>query len=270
MNNINRMLGEPWLITQDGYEIFERNLIRSNSMNFKQLADLMNAPSSDDDLDDVAPPYEIVDGVAHIEFSGVVGKRLERWQVRWYGMQDLDTYDEQIAHAMDNDAVDSIVVSYDSPGGSVTGVLESMALTRKAQGKKRVTARTETLMASAAYFIASQSTSIEASESSRVGSIGTMAQYYDYSAYFKELGIKVDVITNKEGKYKGAGAFGTSLTKEQRDQIQKSIQFLHDTTSSRIKTARPALKDVAMQGQVYHGVQAYWEGTGLIDNLLTV
>jgi protease-4 len=76
--------------------------------------------------------------------------------------------------AQNNPAVNAIVLAIDSPGGSVDGT-EMFAKAIK-ESKKPVVAYVSDLTASAAYWLASQTSEIVLSgETARVGSIGTMA-----------------------------------------------------------------------------------------------
>lgn len=259
--SIQRILSEPWLIYDQSLPAFLEHL--QADINQGLLFNGANAADQEEEKS-----YEVVDGVAKLEFRGVVGKRLGWIEKFWYGMMDLDDFNAQLSEAAEDESVESIEIDFDSPGGSVTGVLETMAHVRKVDASKPVIARTETLMASAAYFIASQARRLHATESSRVGSIGTMVTYLDRTKMMEEYGIKVNLIKNKEGTYKGAGMMGQALTKAQEEQIQESLQFLHDRSTTMIKERRPMLKDDSMKGQVMFGTEAYWSGSGLVDDLI--
>ncbi len=258
--NIPRLLGEPWLIYDQALPLFLER-VHAGAENYFD----MGGDAADED----GPRnYEVEDGVAKLNFHGVVGKRLSYWETRYFGMLDLDDFNALLDEAAEDGGVESIDIDFDSPGGSVTGVLETMANVRRVDSFKSVTARTETLMASAAYFIGSQARRVLATESARVGSIGTMATHIDREKWLAELGYKIDLIKNAEGTFKGAGILGISLTKEQREQIQESLQFLHDRSVAMIKERRPLLKDEAMRGQVVFGAESYWQGDGLVTDLI--
>lgn len=264
--SLSRVLSEPWLMYEPSMAAFLSTLET-------RVASLSIDPSDDSDYlheDDEPKPYKIDDqGIAQLSFHGVVGKRLDWWE-KYIGMMDLDDFNASLNMAAADDSVTSIRIDFDSPGGYVTGVLESMQNLRRVAGIKPVTAYTEMMMASAAYFIGSQATRIVATESAVVGSIGTMMTFIDRSKMLKEYGIEVDVIKNKEGTFKGAGSFGTSLTKAQRDQFQESLQILHDRSVGMIKEKRPGLSDDYMRGQAVRGYEAYWKGSGLIDDIASV
>jgi ClpP class serine protease len=98
----------------------------------------------------------------------------------------------------------------DSPGGTVAGTPELAAAVSALDQKKPVYAFSSGLMASAAYWIASQARAIYATPSAQVGSIGVVQAVVDRSAAINAAGIKVEVFS--VGKYKAMGAPGTPLT----------------------------------------------------------
>lgn len=83
--------------------------------------------------------------------------------------------------AVNDEAVGSIVFDVDSPGGAVDQVEEFATEIRDARGVKPMIAVSNTLMASAAYYLASQADEIVASPSSLTGSIGVYIEHVEYS-----------------------------------------------------------------------------------------
>jgi ClpP class serine protease len=88
---------------------------------------------------------------------------------------------------------------------------------------------------------------------------------YDYSEWLKKWGVSVDLF--KVGKYKAAGLVGTSLTEEQKENFQQSVersakQFKGFVTSQRDVSAE------AMEGQTFPGDEAVAEN--LVDSITTL
>jgi ClpP class serine protease len=102
----------------------------------------------------------------------------------------------------------------------VAGTPELAAAVASLNEDKPVYAFSSGLMASAAYWIASQARAIYATPSAQVGSIGVVQAVVDDSGALDRDGIKVEVFS--VGKYKAMGAPGTSLTDDQRDLMQPS------------------------------------------------
>lgn len=120
-------------------------------------------------------------------------------------------------------------------------------------------------MASPAYWIGSQATEVIALRSAVVGSIGVFAGMYDYSKLFEEAGIKVEVFKNREATFKASGFPGTSLSEEQRGQIQSSIQATFAEFRDAVVSARPGIREDSMQGQTFIGREGV--SRGLVDRV---
>lgn len=125
------------------------------------------------------------------------------------------------AAAMADPDVGSIVFDVDSPGGSVDLVPEFAAEIRAARGRKPMLAVSNTMMASAAYWLASQADEIAVSPSSLTGSIGVFAAHQDLSAAQEQFGVKTTFIS--AGKYKTEGNSSEPLAGEARDHIQTLV-----------------------------------------------
>jgi ClpP class serine protease len=111
----------------------------------------------------------------------------------------------------------------------------------------------------------SQATEVIASRSAVVGSIGVCAGMYDYSKLFEEAGIKVEPFKNLEATFKAAGFPGTSLSEEQRGQIQSSIQATFAEFRDAVVSARPGIRDESMKGQTFTGREGV--ARGLVDRV---
>ena len=142
------------------------------------------------------------------------------------------------------------------------GVIEASEAIRELHKVKPVVTYTDGMMASASYWVGSQATSVVASASSRVGSIGVYVPVVDYSEQYAKEGIEVDVIHNKEGVHKGAGLEGTSLSEIQKEQIQAEVDEIYGEFKNAVLAVRNVPSD-AMQGQAFMGKSA--KEKGLID-----
>ena len=201
------------------------------------------------------PVYDS-NGVRVIEAHGVMAKGADGY----LGFVDTGLLREAILAADADPEVDAVVIDWDSPGGYVDGVMD--AADAVAMANKPVISYASGLCCSAAYWIASASDSVIASRSADVGSIGVYVVHQDLSGMAGQMGIKVDVITS--GKYKGAGVPGTSLTPEQRQNIQERVNKL----AARFKAAVTSERDVpesAMEGQTFDGEDAL--AVNLVDDL---
>jgi len=218
------------------------------------------------ELRDLFRPELTVDrnGFATLPISGVLMLRPSLVEMYYYGAEDTEVIQGLVEQAAEDKDIRGLLLDIDSPGGYAVGIAELGDTIAAAAKKKPVVAYTNGIMASAAYWIASQATEIVTSHSAIVGSVGVYAAYYDYSARLAALGIKVEVFTNEEGKYKGAGIAGTSLSEEQKERIQDAVQEDFEEFKKAILAKRPGIPDEAMQGQTFSGKKAV--GVKLTDH----
>ena len=108
-----------------------------------------------------------------------------------------------LRQVVDDPGVGSIVLDIDSPGGDVDGVDELASEIYAARKQKKITAVSNCLCASAAYYLASQASEIVVSPSSLTGSIGVYTMHEDDSAMHEAMGIKLELIKFGENKAEG-------------------------------------------------------------------
>ena len=173
------------------------------------------------------PGYEVRDGVAIIEIEGLILK-----EVPWiFSLSDCAATGtlavrEQLADALDDAAVTSIILYVDSPGGTVDGVQELADDVWAARKIKPVHAILSDLGASAAYWIAAQAETLSANLSANVGSIGVYMILDDTSEAYKAAGIKSHLLAS--GPHKGTGVAGVPITDEQLRPLQEQVDELAD------------------------------------------
>ena len=178
-------------------------------------------------------PVERIGNVAVVPFHGVVNYR------RAFGA-DVLVLQSNVQAALDDSQVQSIVLDVDSPGGGVTGLPETSEFLRRAREVKPIHAFAHPLMASAAYWIASQATTVSAMPSAMVGSIGVRTTHIDFSGMDKRMGVKFTTIASREHKLEfdpdmplseSAKARATALVKE------IDAQFISDIAKGRKQEA---------------------------------
>ena len=201
----------------------------------------------------------VADGVATISITGPLLPTTDEWDRVMIGATSLDEVRSTVESAAADPAVTSIVLNIDSPGGTVRGTPEAADAIYEASKVKPVSAHTSGTMASAAYWLGSQATSVSMTRSASVGSIGVMVPHIDQSKRAEMLGVKVELFTT--GKFKAAGFPGTSLTESQRELIQERIDQVFGEFKSAVTRQGRKIPAEAMQGQSFYGPQA--ESLGL-------
>jgi signal peptide peptidase SppA len=123
--------------------------------------------------------------------------------------------------ALADPSIGGIVISVDSPGGSVYGVPELVAEIYRARGQKPVVAVADSMAASAAYWIACQAEQVYVTPGGEVGSIGVLTAHADMSQALANEGVSVSVIS--AGRYKAEASPYAPLTDEARAAIQARV-----------------------------------------------
>jgi len=155
---------------------------------------------------------------------GIVGKRMNL--ISYYsGGVSTDLLKRDIAAALNNPEVDALVLDVDSPGGTISGVLELADFIHANRGQKPIIAHANELMASAAYWIGSAADKVYASKTANVGSIGVYMRHYDFSKYLEKEGIKPTYIF--AGKYKTIGNQDEELKGRERNIFQDEVDALY-------------------------------------------
>ncbi|MFO1259065.1 MAG: S49 family peptidase [Gammaproteobacteria bacterium] len=106
----------------------------------------------------------------------------------------------QLKQALENPAIEQIVLDIDSGGGEVNGLFDLVDFIFEARKEKPIIALVNEQAYSAAYLIASAATQIIAPRTGGVGSIGVMVAHLDQSDAEKQIGLKYTEIFS--GKHK--------------------------------------------------------------------
>ena len=186
--------------------------------NNASILDLLDA-SSDPEI------MRIVDGVAMITIEGVLSKSGPDFIDRLFGFggTSYSAIAEAVIEAATNDAVKSIRLEIDSPGGEVTGVDEVRTAIAEATKEKQVTAVNTGMTASAAYWLASAASEIvSTSPTNLTGSIGVVAVAIDRSDRDRRYGVVTVVSRNAPDKRPDLRTeAGRSVIQDQVDAIER-------------------------------------------------
>lgn len=239
------------------------------------------APAADkrereaEDLIDVAdllggkPALQVDKGVATIPIHGVISHRASMFEDVCPGMgTSCETIGAHLQEAMTREDVHAIVLDVDSPGGSVSGVDALASEIRAARDRKPILAHTDAMMASAAYYLASQATHVYATRDADVGAIGVIASLIDNHRNLQDRGYDPVVVKSTPGKghMQSNGAFGDA----QRADLQREVDHFHEMFVDAVAAGRriDRAKAAALgDGRAYIGREAL--DRGLVDGLQT-
>ena len=163
--------------------------------------------------------------------------------------------------ALEDPAVQSILLEVDSHGGSVAGIESLASDIRAARKLKPIVAHTDGMMASAGYWLASQADQVFATKDALVGSIGVIASFYDTHRAAANEGFDQVVVKSTPGKG-GVQSNGT-LSDADRADIQREVDAYHAMFVEAVAAGRgvDAARAGAMaDGRVYMGADAIDRG----------
>ncbi|GGJ65297.1 S49 family peptidase [Deinococcus aquiradiocola] len=199
--------------------------------------------------------------VAVVTLHGTVISRAPEW-AETYGYVSPQAFARSVITAADDPSVTTIVLSCDSPGGTVSGTVEAAEAVAYARTRKPVVAVASDTMCSAAYWICSQATRIVVTPTAIVGSIGVITSHTDVSGYYSQLGVVVTYIRSAVRKALGQPTEKlTETALAERQALVDSIhaQFVAAVAAGRGKPAGTVTSRWAT-GQVWVGGEAVTAG----------
>lgn len=213
-----KLIGEPWLVTPAWH--------RNAAAIFHKL-EPTGLTISERQSERMQPGAEFVaPGLAVIPVSGPIGKHLSAFEMDCGGGFCLTRFNYAIDKAV-ADGAQAIVFDMDSPGGTVTGVAETGAKIAGLKDRGIMTvAYTESMCCSACYWLACGCDTVIAAPSAYIGSVGVYCAMLDTTAYWEAEGVKWEYFIGQHASMKAMGAEGRSLTDEQRQRLQASVDKL--------------------------------------------
>ncbi|MBP1622399.1 MAG: signal peptide peptidase [Acidobacteria bacterium] len=167
-------------------------------------------------------------------------------------------------------AVRSVVIRINSPGGGVAASQEIHEAIKKfrSESKKKVVVSMGSVAASGGYYVACAADKIFANPGSITGSIGVIAEWYNYGDLLRWA--KMQSIVIKSGTFKDAGSPTRPLTEEEKAYFQNLIGNMYNQFVSAVAGSRK-MKDADVRkladGRVYTGQEA--KSQGLVDAIGT-
>ena len=166
---------------------------------------------------------------------------------------------EQLRKYGDDSSIKAIIIHVNSPGGGAAASEEIYreVLRIREVKKKRIVASIETVGASGAYYVSSATNKIFADQASIVGSIGVIAEWYNYEELMKWAKLKAIVL--KAGEFKDTGSPVREMTPAERAYMQGLIDNMHaqfiDSVAKGRRVKIEEIKPLA-DGKVWTGEQA--------------
>jgi signal peptide peptidase SppA len=207
--------------------------------------------------------YETIDGVAVIPIVGTISKRMNMMS-EFSGGTSTELVQRDIADALSDPNVSSILLDIESPGGSVDGTAALSDFIYANRGKKPIIAFADGLMASAAYWIGSAADTIVATDTAIVGSIGVAMTHVDRSQQDAKDGVvRTEIYA---GKYKRIASGSKPLSEDGAAYLQSMVDTFYEMFVDSVARNRNVSNDQAASmadGREFIGKQA--ASAGLVD-----
>lgn len=175
----------------------------------------------------------------------------------------------QLRYFYKQDAIKTVVLRVDSPGGVVAPSQEIHAEVRRFAARKKIIVSMGSMAASGGYYISAPATLIYANPGTITASIGVILKLSNIEALMDKLGIKA--ATLKTGRFKDSGSPMRPLSAEDRAMLQAVIDNTHQQFVRAVAEGRrlpPEEVRRIADGRILSGEQA--RDCRLVDRLGTL
>ncbi len=217
----------------------------------------------------LSPDVTIINSIGILRIEGVITQKADIFTMI-FGGATLDTLTSDFKSLVDNEAIGTIVLDIDSPGGTIAGVQDFANLIFDAREQKRIMAISSSIMTSAAMWIGAAAEHVLISgDTVTTGSIGVLTTHVDVSKLQADLGIKTTEIT--AGRDKRIASSFAPLTEAGRLELQSQVDkimeaFVGDIAKFRGVSEQDVKSNMA-DGKVFIGDNAV--KAGLVDDIKT-
>ena len=175
---------------------------------------------------------------------------------------------DQLQKFADNPSIKAIILRIDSPGGGVAASQEihNQVLRIKKKKNKVFVSSMASVGASGAYYIACATDRIVANPGTITGSIGVIAEWYNYGELMRWAKLKNVVF--KSGEFKNAPSPVRDLTEEEKKYLQNLIDDMYSQFLTAVAEGRKLDLETVRKfsdGRVYTGKDA--KNKKLIDEV---
>lgn len=193
------VLAEPWLISESGYQLVLS--IWSRERLFAERLAQAREDNGDKPLANDAQKMLTVGGVAVIPIQGTLMRHADML-TEVSGATSYASIRRDLRTALEDPAVQQIVLRIDSPGGEAKGCSDLAQEIRAATARKPVTAYVDGQACSAAYWLAAATGRIVCGPTAVLGSIGCVIGFADDSGAKEKAGIKEIQIVSSQSPNK--------------------------------------------------------------------
>ncbi len=184
---------------------------------------------------------------------------------------DSKDFNDQLKDYGNRAGVRAVVIRINSPGGGVAASQEMYEAVKsfRAESHKKVVVSMAAVAASGGYYVACAADRIYANPGTVTGSIGVIAEWFNYGDLLRWA--KMESIVIKSGSLKDAGSPTRPLTEAEKVYFQGLIDNMYNQFVSAVATSRKMKEEAVRKladGRVYTGQEA--RSNGLVDELGTL
>ena len=211
---------------------------------------------------------EVVDGVAVLAIDGPLEhKSGDSWWSWWTSYENIAA---DFKLCLDDPGVRGVILKFDSPGGDVAGLNETVRIMQdmKRAARKPVVGYVDEACYSAAYALACVVDELYLPPSGGVGSIGVITALADVTEADKKAGVRVEVIASGSKKTDGHPhvAMSDDAIKRTRRTVEKLAAQFFDLVAGARKL--PAKTIASYEAGVFMGDAAV--DAGLADGVMSL
>lgn len=215
-----------WLITPEGLNtvlsiVSER--LDDGKLSEEELQTRLASFGGKSSSEDDGP--KIINGVGILPVQGpIFGKA--NLMTNYSGATSMEAFQQDFRSLMANDSVDSIMMDFDTPGGTSDLIEEVGQEIYDARGTKPMYSCVNTMCGSAGLWLAMQADKVYSTPSGTVGSLGAYTVHQDQSVSDAQNGVKFTYIS--AGEYKTEGNPHQPLSAEAIQHRQEQVNELMD------------------------------------------
>lgn len=221
-----------------------------------------------DDGEDRAPRlFSQIGDVGVISIAGPLVNS-DSWVNEYVGRTGYPEIREALIYAATKEGVGAIVLDINSGGGSVSGVSDTAELIKRIDAEMvPVHTFSDSIIASAAYWLGSSARTMSVGQVAEAGSIGVLAVHKEYTKALEMEGVKATVM--RAGEFKALGSPYEKFSDKAQAELQDQLDYLGQMFTQHVADARgvpyPTADSTMGQGRVFIGQQAV--AVGLVDSV---
>lgn len=211
--------------------------------------------------------YHDKGGIAVVPIVGELAHRATP-QSALSGVRGYNAIQNHLLEIADDPRVQAMLLDIDSGGGEVGGLSELADTIAELGNKMPVWAISNSLMASAAYWLGSSADRVIATPFARVGSIGVVAMHADLSKAAEKKGVVMTFV--HAGKHKIDGNAFEPLSRAAKATMVSMVEEVYGQFTEHVAmTRRMSVQDVRdTEARVYSAKEAL--DVGLVDGISTL